>query len=670
MVKVRTQLTPDVQDKLDLQDWCAALCEHHQNLSKATFTPVCISFAEILANADSQTSENADDVLLFGVELCETVAALDMDMTSVLAGLVYRALRVDYVSPSIIEELVGREAFTVAQAVLNMASTSLLELSNSALLENEQQDQVENVKGMLAMLIDDVRVGVIKLSERVVSLRRAKHYDEARKQRVATEAAQVFAPLAGRLGIWHLKWELEDLSLRYTQGDVYQDIAKQLNSKRLEREQRMDTLVEQVKQLLSTHGIEGQVFGRAKHIYSIWRKMQSKAVDLSEVYDVQAVRVGVDNLAQCYAALGVIHNTWTHIPAEFDDYIANPKENGYQSIHTAVNTQNMGVLEVQIRTNDMHQDAELGVCAHWSYKAEASGVRDNPEVANKIDWLRQVIEWHDELDGTERLSTLLQHRVSQNRIFVSTPKGHVLELPNGATVLDFAYRVHTDLGHTCSSALVNGESADLSQRLHTGDQVAVRSTNQSPNRLWLEPALKFVGSDRARAKLVNYFRSLAELEKEQLGATIWRENVGTWVMGPEIEGLAKRIVALRKIGSLQKFYVGLGSGEIMLVAVLVDALGILAESSQLFPQTISAQTPKDLRLTIEGENRDGLLLDITGSVKLAGLALTETTGRVNAQTSQAIITVSTGVSDWVSAVILVTRINQLKGVLSVSGQIL
>ena len=196
-------------------------------------------------------------------------------------------------------------------------------------------------------------------------------------------------------------------------------------------------------------------------------------------------------------------------------------------------------------------------------------MRDNPEVANKIDWLRQVIEWHDELDGTERLSTLLQHRVSQNRIFVSTPKGHVLELPNGATVLDFAYRVHTDLGHTCSSALVNGESADLSQRLHTGDQVAVRSTNQSPNRLWLEPALKFVGSDRARAKLVNYFRSLAELEKEQLGATIWRENVGTWVMGPEIESLAKRIVALHKIGSLQKFYVGLGSGEIMQTANFV-----------------------------------------------------------------------------------------------------
>ena len=249
-----------------------------------------------------------------------------------------------------------------------MATSSLLQISAPKMMENERRSQVDNVRKMLISLVNDVRVAVIKLAERVLVLRHAKAYEPARRTRIAEEAAAIFAPLADRLGMWQLKWELEDLSLRYLREDIYLGIAKQLSNKRQERENQIQALATQFSELLVGHGVEAEVRGRAKNIFSIWRKMQKKNIPIEQVYDVRAVRIVVDSLADCYAVLGIIHTHWQHIPTEFDDYIAAPKENGYQSIHTAIAADDGLVLEVQIRTRKMHEDAELGVCAHWAYK--------------------------------------------------------------------------------------------------------------------------------------------------------------------------------------------------------------------------------------------------------------------------------------------------------------
>ncbi|MEM9624462.1 MAG: HD domain-containing protein, partial [Pseudomonadota bacterium] len=491
MVKVQDALPVAADGAVDVDAWIAHVCQQNEHLDAAALRVTC----EWLIDTNSH-------FLGMSLELAGALVDLQMDQESVQAALIYRLVRSNQYDEREFAAVVGAQASKIAHSVAAMAGTSLLEMSNSALLEKERQDQVENVRSMLAALIDDVRVAVVKLAERVLALRRAKNYQPERRHRIALEAQNIFAPLAGRLGIWQLKWELEDLSLRYTNEQAYQTIARQLKSKRGDREMQVEHMVDQVRGLLRGHGIDAEVFGRAKHIFSIWRKMQAKGVPLEQVYDVRAVRVVVGTLAECYAALGVIHNTWQHIPAEFDDYVATPKENGYRSIHTAVVASDERTLEIQIRTQEMHHDAELGVCAHWSYKGAGQSA---PDFDAKMDWLRQVMEWHEELAGTERLSTLLRHRVSQQRIYVSTPKGHVLDMPVGSTVLDFAYRVHTDVGHACQSARINGNLAPLHQVLASGQQVEVLASGlRAPNRDWLENEFGYVITDRAKAKLTSY----------------------------------------------------------------------------------------------------------------------------------------------------------------------
>jgi len=610
--------------------------------------------------ADWLSVEHAD-VLGVGLELADVVAELKMDMSSVLAGLMYRCVREDRISEAALLELVGQDSANIALAVANLATSSLLEMSNSPLLEKEQQDQVENIKRMLVSLIKDPRVAVVKLAERVTVLRRAKNYDPQRRRRIAAEASGVFAPLAGRLGIWQLKWELEDLALRYTHEQIYKQIAKQLQAKRAQRELQVELMIDQVRGLLRGHGIEAAVYGRAKHIYSIWRKMHAKGVELEQVHDVRAVRVVVDNLAQCYAALGVLHSTWQHIPSEFDDYIANPKENGYQSIHTAVTATDGSPLEIQIRTASMHQDAELGVCAHWSYK---EGITEDKNYAAKMDWLRQVIEWHEDLGGTTALSTLLQHGASEERIYVSTPKGHVLELHSGATGLDFAYRVHTDIGHSCASVLVNGELAPLHRRLETGQQVEVNTREAiKPQRDWLEKSLGLVYTDRARAKLFNYFRQLDTAEQYDIGygslAAKWASLGHGTLQAEQLEALAKRV----KLPDPQALCVAVGSGQLSAIETLSLWFQNASEQGQgSLPGIESHSLTKPVRFRLRGANRDGLLHDITQVISELKIPLTGTTGRVSNPPQSAIITVDVLLADWSQGVKFVSCLSLIDGV--------
>jgi len=636
--------------ELDLQVWALEVCANLDHVDSGRLVRV------------AQWVQRRDEALLQpGLELAELLSSLRVDEESMVAALIYRGVRLQTFPRSKLRRAAGKEACSLAEAVAAMATTSLLEMSNSPLLESEQRDQVENIKRMLVAMIDDARVAVLKLAERVVALRNAKSYEDARRGRIAQEASFVFAPLAGRLGIGQLKWELEDLALRYTEPETYKNIARQLRSKRADREMQVAHMVDQVRGLLRGEGIDADVFGRAKHIYSIWRKMLSKQVSFDQVHDVRAVRVVVESMAECYAAVSAIHTRWPHIPSEFDDYIAMPKENGYRSIHTAVTMSDGANLEIQIRTRKMHADAELGVCAHWSYKGEA--VNDQSYSA-KMDWLRQVVEWHEELGGTERLSTLLQHRVSAERIYVSTPKGHVLDLPVGATALDFAYRVHTDVGHACRSAKVDGVGAGLHRVLSTGQQVEVHTElGARPRRDWLEPRLACIRSDRARAKIVSYFRGLDESRRESLGRACVRDAMDAlgqphWddaELGPAVERLGYR--------TPEKLYLAIGVGEVAYIDVVEELMSTQAAREQLeLPGAPSGAAPGPTRLRVTGDNRDGLLFDITQVMRDLQIALSGTTGRVSNTSGQAIITLDTELAGWGASLQLIRHITCIEGV--------
>ena len=665
MVKVKNSPPMLESGQIDIRGWASQLAQVHAFVDEHK-----------LAELGGRLAESD---LHFSVELAELLADLKMDQPAIEAGFIYRALRSGQISTADLATWVGDETEQLALSVLRMASASLLEMSNSNLQDSEQESQVENVKRMLVAMIDDPRVAVVKLAERVIAIRHAKDYGAARRQRLATEAFSVFAPLAGRLGIGRLKWELEDFALRYTEEDTYKTIARQLRSKRTDREEQIVGIEQRLRSILSSQGVDAVVHGRAKHIYSIWRKMQVKGVAFDQVYDVRAFRVIVTTLAECYAVLGLIHTTWSYLPSEFDDYIANPKENGYQSIHTAVTLEDGQMVEVQIRTQVMHDEAELGVCAHWNYKGEQEPKDPSPKdrtkedhskgFSQKTDWLRQVIEWHEELGGAERLSTLLRHRASDDRIYVSTPLGHVLDLPTGATVLDFAYRVHTDVGNKCERATIDDIPAPLHHRLITSQQVSIiTNSDVRPQRDWLERAFNYVSSDRARAKLGSYFRELDRQDKEAIGRAYLSQALAV-LGGWPAQHIEQKVVVDTACTSLENLLERLGGGEMSLFETVDAFIMRNAFRQQLaLPGVEGSDEIQSLRLNIKAVDREGLFHDITQVLSSLSMALTETTGRIQDNNTQvqgakiAVISIGTQVRHWHDTLNLHSKLRQIEGV--------
>ncbi len=652
MVKVTQPIPVNDLGHPDVDRWASQLVDLYPNLN-----------AEVLRGACQLL--DAKDVLR-ALELGSLIAELNLDDVCVTAGLLYREVRTGRVAISSLQTTFDKDVCDLVGSVHALATTSLLEMSNSKLQDHQQESQVENIKRMLIAMVDDPRVAVLKLAERVVALRRAKTFSESRRQRIAEEARTVFAPLAARLGIGQLKWELEDLAFRYTDETIYMGIAQSLSGKRADREKQVNFLEDKIRGILRGQGINAEVMGRAKHIFSIWRKMQAKSVSFDRVYDVSAVRVIVPRLADCYASLGVVHNTWPHIPSEFDDYIANPKENGYQSIHTALTLDDGNTLEVQIRTEEMHAEAELGVCAHWNYKGEEV---EKAPFAQKMEWLRQVLEWHEELGGTENLSTLLRHRASDDRIYVSTPQGHVLDLPRRSTVLDFAYRVHTDLGHACRGALINGQTAALDRRLENSEQIEVLTDTDAlgPEREWLEKELGFVRTDRARAKIVTYFRNLPSARKVDVGKRLFEEACAALdVMIVGVEQIAKFEVSQNvEPGSLFEM---LGAGEVSIFDLLTPFIttGVVSLQPGLAGIEGSSEIPR--RFVIRAENRHGLLHEITQILQSLSLNLTATSGVLDGGADEAVITIETQISEWQQCLKLACHLRLIRGVFEVAGE--
>ncbi len=654
MVKVRQHVARAADGRLDTDRWIDELVRQRSDLDVAALANACVFVREL--------GERSEEFLESGMQLAELACDLHLDTASAVAALAYRPVRMGRTSLTRATEWLGADAGHLLEEVLRMATSSLLEMSNTRLQTTERRDQVDNVRRMLIAMIDDARVAVLKLAERVVALRAAKHYDETRRQRVAREAHLVFAPLANRLGIWQLKWELEDLALRYLAPDIYMAIARQLDGRREERERQIAAIADELQTRLRARGIDAVAHGRAKHIYSIWRKMRAKNVSFGEVYDVRAVRVVVQDIAQCYATLGVIHTEWRHVPSEFDDYIAAPKDNGYRSIHTAVLWPDGRTLEVQIRTTDMHEQAELGVCAHWAYKD--AGAEDRP-YSEKLNWLRQVVEWRDDVErsAAHDLGEELRQLFRNERIFVSTPKGHVLDLAAGATPLDFAYRVHTEIGHRCRGALVEGASRPLNTPLQTGERVEILTgAEPAPERDWLEAHLGYVRTGRAREKILDWFRARAPAQNEDDGRQRLIRLLARLGMGMPSTlrwQEAAKTLGYADSGALCR---AVGAGECQTLDA-IDALHPPTEFElqlELLPEIGPDRRTRSIE--IRAVDRNGLLRDVTQLLSSLGVSLLENSGRVDPDTGQALIRLDTRIATLRELAVLVDRLEHLDGV--------
>ncbi len=605
MVKVRQDHPIAADGQVDVDAWIDRL--NSMRAQSETTRKELRRAAELslsLVNIHTEDDHSwGDDFTCFriGLEMAEILADLQLDPDALVAAILYRAVRENKITLVDVQTQFGDTVSKLVKGVLRMAAISYQRTENEErVLGNQAEVQAEKIRKMLVAMVDDVRVALIKLAERTCAIRAVKTASAQRRGQVAREVSDIYAPLAHRLGIGHIKWELEDLSFRYLEPTEYKQIAGLLDERRLARQEYIDHMLALLRGELATADIAGEVSGRAKHIYSIWRKMKRKEIPFSQVYDIRAVRILVPTVRDCYTVLGIAHSLWRNIPHEFDDYIASPKENGYRSLHTAVMGPDNKILEIQIRTFEMHEESELGVCAHWRYKGtDTDATQDSYEL--KIAWLRQVLEWHEELGGDNQLQGELR-AVDQDRIYVFTPDGHVVDLPRSATPLDFAYRIHTDVGHHCRGAKVNGRIVPLNHHLNNADQVEILTgKREAPSRDWLNPALSYVNTVRARAKIQHWFKQQARDQNIAEGqALLDREFKRLALLDLNFESLAKKL----RFNSLDDLYAAVGASDIGVGHVLNAAQKQLDEANPQQPLIpFKAKSPskkKDSDFYIEG----------------------------------------------------------------------
>ena len=563
MVKVREDFPRLEGGNVDIAAWIARLpvdtqVIHTDQLQRA------FEMAELCA-AKPLSTAGGEDLSSFytALEMVEILADLHLDQDSLIAATLFRAVRENKLSLAELEQHFGKPVAKLVDGVLGMAAISKVNAELDTPVLGQSEAQSETIRKMLVALVDDVRVALIKLAERTSAIRSVKNKPDKR-YRVAREVADIYAPLAHRLGIGHIKWELEDLSFRYLQPLAYKKIAKLLDEKRLDRQHYIEDAIDILDKALKADNIQADIAGRAKHIYSIWRKMQRKGIGFSQVYDIRALRVLVPDAKSCYAALGLVHGLWRNIPNEFDDYIANPKENGYRSLHTAVIGPDGKVLEIQIRTRTMHDEAEFGVCSHWMYKGTDCGAKTTNSYDEKIAWLRQVLDWHEESGSNSDVAE--QFTRAQDRVYVFTPDGHVVNLQNGATPLDFAFHIHTEVGNRCRGAKVNGRIVPLTYTLKTGERVEILTGKDSePRRDWLQSNLGYLKTSRARTKVQHWFRQQAK-----------EDNIiaGRALLDKEFKRLALNSIDYKYLAdqmhcaSVEDMYAAVGAGEISMFQLI------------------------------------------------------------------------------------------------------
>ena len=509
------------------------------------------------------------------VEVTRMLCDLHLDPNTLSAALLHDCPRA---APQVAPSIAGLFGDEVARLVEGLEKMGHVEALGGA-------PRSEGLRKLFLSIEEDIRAVLIKLAERTHDMRVLKHLPDPEQQRAtAQESLDLYAPLANRLGIGHIKWELEDLSFRYIEPDTYQHIARLLAERRVDREQFIATVTEQLRDKLSEAGIKADIYGRPKHILSIWNKMIRKRLDFDHIYDIRAVRVLVDSLPQCYAALGMVHSLWSPIPGEFDDYIAKPKNNLYQSLHTAVYGPSGKVVEIQIRTHEMHHHAELGVAAHWRYK---EGGRSDRNFEQRIQALRQALDLGEHAEPDEFLNRL-RDALHYDTIHVFTPKGSVIDLPRGATALDFAYHIHSDIGNRCRGAKANGRIVPLSQPLENGQQVEVLTVgNGRPSRDWINPSSGYLYTARARSKARQWFK------QENFASNV---DAGSSILNKELKRLAVTDIGPDQIAQrfnfqhTDDFFAALGRGDLTVDQVVRSIHGLVRPAPRKRPERASVQS--------------------------------------------------------------------------------
>ncbi|RDH80769.1 MAG: GTP diphosphokinase [endosymbiont of Galathealinum brachiosum] len=491
----------------------------------------------------------SEQILPNGLEVALILADLSVDSTTLLVTLLgdFRLNQDEFIE-SVIKEY-GEEIYHLVKKVRWLHEFHIENMGDNS------PEQIERLRRMLLSMVDDVRVMLIKIAYRVQRLRMLAGQDTAQRQVIARETLDIFTPLANRLGLGQLKWEMEDLSFRFLEPFTYKRIARLLEDRRDERENYIKDAVNDITSMLDANDVKAEIYGRPKHIYSIWKKMTAKQKEFTELFDVRAVRITVEAVADCYAVLGLVHGRWHHIAQEFDDYIANPKENGYRSLHTAVFGPDGKPLEIQIRTREMHEFAEFGVAAHWRYK---EGSESDDSLEKGIASLRKLLDPNETKD--EELIDSFHTELFPDRVFILTPRGKVLDLPHGATPLDFAYIVHTEIGHRCRGAKVNGRIVQLTYELKNGEQVEVLTSNKAaPSRDWMNPTLGYLKTKRARAKVKSWFKH-QDYELNIIdGKVCYERELNRLGL---VKSSLQKILDHYKQDSAEDFYAAIGRGDI------------------------------------------------------------------------------------------------------------
>ena len=542
----------------------------------------------------------------------DILANLGLDPDTIAAGLLHDVLEDTPITKVQLQSEFGSEIAAMVDGVTKLSSrfdlAALRQNGNATSngdaaglpLSTAQDYQSENLRKMFLAMAKDVRVVLIKLADRLHNMRTLGAKEGPAQRRIAQETMDIYVPLANRLGIWQLKWELEDLAFRYLDPDKYREISQKLKTAQAERENQVKVIIKTLDRRLSKEGIQAQITGRPKHIASIYRKMMRKKVPLEEVYDLYAVRVLVDSERDCYSVLGIVHGLWSPVPGEFDGYIARPKDNLYKSLHTAVIGPDGKPFEVQIRTHEMHQEAEYGIAAHWRYKEQGKA---DPKLDEKIAWLRQILDWRRDVDTATEYVDALKSDVFRDQVYVFTPKGEIVELPAGSTPIDFAYHIHSAVGDRCRGALVNGRIVPLDYQLKTGERVEILThKNGTPSRDWLNPNLGYIRTARAREKIRSFFRRQLRSENIRQG----REMIDKELKRLGLEKTSYEAIArLFKIDKADDFLAKVGEGDINLVQVAARLGETTRDKDE--PLTLPSALP-------QSTSADGLTIDGIGNL--------------------------------------------------------
>lgn len=507
-----------------------------------------------------QTRQSGEPYFTHCLAVAYILSEMRLDAVGIAAALLHDIIEDTNITVDELRSAFGDDVARIVDSVSKLKKLPL-KVENHNPKRRTVNREMEYFRKMLLAMGDDVRVVLVKLADRLHNMRTLGYVPPEKQRRIAQETLDIFAPLANRLGIWHIKWELEDLSFRYLESEAYKKIAKSLDERRADREAYMAEVIKKLRETLQAQGIKkSTISGRPKHIYSIYKKMSRKEVPLEQIYDVRAVRVIVNTPIECYQVLGVVHNLWRPIPGEFDDYIAAPKDNFYRSLHTAVVDSKGKTVEVQIRTWEMHEDAEYGIAAHWRYKEGSSRARDEA-YEKRISYLRRLMEFGpEENDDPAAFVDTMKSEVFQDRVYVFTPKGDIVDLPKGATPVDFAYHIHTEVGHRCRGAKVHGRLVNLAYKLQTGDQIEILTSNRGgPSLDWLNPDLGYVKTSRSKDKIRQWFRKLDRDKHIASG----REVLERTLKRLGLDSTAFDFVAtLFQFDRVDDFLVALGQGDI------------------------------------------------------------------------------------------------------------